>query len=580
MKQKLIKKWRRRLFTLGSTFLLVIALFMFGSSALAQQSVFGPKVNIDQKKLLNNEYSLRKVLESGGQFFTVPYTPYDSQTKSGDGVGEGPDGPRSVQRQAYYPHADINFLKFNGLGAQSCFECHHSIGTYREPGTTSQAMLRKPGVIGGSAGFASNAYINTDFPNPLTELIRNPPHIFGTGYTQQLATEMTYQLQLGKQRARMKAKASPNTEQSVHLVAKKIDFGTFRTTYNQQTDEFEDDVSGVEGVAEDLVIRPFQWKGISSSVRHFARDALDFHFSMQAEEKVGYRDCDKDGLPRAGEKTNEVTIGNVSALTSFVAMTRPPVQQLPEGKQDLVHKGEKLFGDTCATCHVTNMRLSEPSVLIANPPAPATITECPKEAASLINPMPSTDSLEVIRQFNQDLPRLSKLSQDEEEQIEVFGALKRNFLPSANRGYLISLSPTQQDNLPAYVYPRLPENKDKSIDIPLYSDLKTHDLGEGLSDLVGQPSDVEGITIPPRQFLTRPLWGVADTGPWLHDGRARTLKEAILLHASKGSEANDAIDKFKKLSSGEQNAIVEFLLTLRLPVEEGLEITNNLNPSN
>ena len=568
------------LFTLVSTFLLVIALLMFGSSALAQQSVFGPEVNIDQEKLLNNEYSLRKVLESGGQFFTVPYIPYDSQTKSGDGAGEGPNGPRAKQRQAYYPHADINFLKFNGLGAQSCFECHHSIGTYREPGTTSQAMLRKPGVIGGSAGFASNAYINTEFPNPLTELIRNPPHIFGTGYTQQLGTEMTYQLQLQKQRAHIKAKASPNTKQSVHLVANKIDFGTFSTTYNQQTGKFKDDTKGVEGVAEDLVIRPFQWKGISSSVRHFARDALDFHFSMQAEEKVGYRDCDKDGLPRAGEKTNEVTIGNVSALTSFVAMTRPPVQQIPEGKQDIVHKGERLFGDTCATCHVTKMRISEPSVLIANPPAPATITQCPTEAASLINPMPSTSSLEVIRQFNQDLPVLSKLSQDEEEQIDVFKALKRNVLPSANMGYLISLSPTQQDNLPAYVYPRLPENKDKSIDIPLYSDLKTHDMGEGLSDIVKQPSDVENIKIRKNQFLTRPLWGVADTGPWLHDGRARTLKEAILLHASKGSEANVAIDKFKKLSSGEQNAIVEFLLTLHLPVEEGLEITNNLNPSN
>ena len=577
MKQKIISKLRQMLLILSGTLLLFIVLLMFDSNALAQQSVFGPEVNIDQQKFLNKEYPLRKVLESGGQFFTVPYIPYDAETKSGDGAGEGPDGPRSVQQKVYYPYADIHFLKFNGLGAQSCFECHHSIGTYREPGTVSQAMLRKPGVIGGSAGFASNAYINPDFPHTLTELIRNPPHIFGTGYTQQLGTEMTYELQLEKHLAQTEAKAHPNIKQSVDLVAKNIDFGIFSTIYNSRTGNFEDDVSQVEGVAGDLVIRPFQWKGIASSVRHFVRDALDFHFSLQAEEKVGYLDCDKDGLPQPGDKTNEVTVGNVSALTSFVAMTRPPVQQIPQGEADIVNLGDKLFKEAdCISCHVPEMRISSPSILIANPlPSPENIDSCPTEVSSLLNPLLSTESLEVIRQFNKDLTVLK----DEEEPIKAFEALKRKSLPSKALGYVISLSPTRKDNLPAYVYPRLPENKDRSIEIPLYSDLKTHDMGEGLFDIVGQGADVEGITIPASQFLTRPLWGVGDTGPWLHDGRARTLKEAILLHASEGSEANDAIDKFQKLDSEQQNAIVEFLLSLRLPIVKGLKITNQLPPN-
>ena len=298
----------------------------------------------------------------------------------------------------------------------------------------------------------------------------------------------------------------------------------------------------------------------------------------QCMGKVGYLDCDNDGLPQAGAKTNEITIGNVSALTSFVAMTRPPVQQIPQGKEDIVNMGEELFKETdCISCHVPEMRISSPSILIANPlPLPQNIDSCPTEASSLINPVSSTESLEVIRQFNKDLPVLDRLSKDEEEPIEAFEAFKRKDLPSTEDGYLISLSPTRSDNLPAYVYPRLPENKNRSIDIPLYSDLKTHDMGEGLSDIAGQGSDVEGITIPKSQFLTRPLWGVGDTGPWLHDGRARTLKEAILLHASKGSEANDVIDNFKELDSEEQNAIVEFLLSLRLPIVKGLKITNQL----
>jgi CxxC motif-containing protein (DUF1111 family) len=80
------------------------------------------------------------------------------------------------------------------------------------------------------------------------------------------------------------------------------------------------------------------------------------------------------------------------------------------------------------------------------------------------------------------------------------------------------------------------------------------------------------VCIPVRFFLTRPLWGVADTGPWLHDGRATSLMEAILMHgdtASKsGSEAAKIIDAFKALSPADQQAVVNLLLSFRLPVTQ------------
>ena len=74
-------------------------------------------------------------------------------------------------------------------------------------------------------------------------------------------------------------------------------------------------------------------------------------------------------------------------------------------------------------------------------------------------------------------------------------------------------------------------------------------MGKGLKERFGfrQPTDVAGLVVPEDEFLTRPLWGVGDTGPWLHDGRAESLEEAILLHRSDGSEANDVIDAFTKL---------------------------------
>ena len=66
-----------------------------------------------------------------------------------------------------------------------------------------------------------------------------------------------------------------------------------------------------------------------------------------------------------------------------------------------------------------------------------------------------------------------------------------------------------------------------------------------------------------REWRTPPLWGVADSGPYLHDGRAATLEEAILMH---GGEAELARNNYEKLSAKEKELILEFLGSLRAPV--------------
>src|SRR5262249_29005109 len=65
----------------------------------------------------------------------------------------------------------------------------------------------------------------------------------------------------------------------------------------------------------------------------------------------------------------------------------------------------------------------------------------------------------------------------------------------------------------------------------IYSDLLPHDLGGDLVDggnvyYGEQPAD--GAS--PQEWRTPPLWGFRDTGPYLHDGRARTLDQAVALH--------------------------------------------------
>jgi CxxC motif-containing protein (DUF1111 family) len=65
-----------------------------------------------------------------------------------------------------------------------------------------------------------------------------------------------------------------------------------------------------------------------------------------------------------------------------------------------------------------------------------------------------------------------------------------------------------------------------------------------------------------REWRTPPLWGVADSAPYLHDGRAATLNEAISLH---GGEALAAKDRYFHLPDEDRRAVVEFLSCLRAP---------------
>ena len=63
-------------------------------------------------------------------------------------------------------------------------------------------------------------------------------------------------------------------------------------------------------------------------------------------------------------------------------------------------------------------------------------------------------------------------------------------------------------------------------------------------------------------FTTARLWGVADTAPYLHDGRALTLTDAILFH---GGEAQLARDAFDNLADADKEKMLIFLRTLRTP---------------
>jgi CxxC motif-containing protein (DUF1111 family) len=92
-----------------------------------------------------------------------------------------------------------------------------------------------------------------------------------------------------------------------------------------------------------------------------------------------------------------------------------------------------------------------------------------------------------------------------------------------------------------------------------YTDLLVHDMGTGLAD--NRPDFLaEG-----NQWRTSPLWGIGlldktnGTAYYLHDGRARSLEEAILWH---DGEAKNAKQQFMQLNSTQRNQVLKFLESL------------------
>lgn len=92
-----------------------------------------------------------------------------------------------------------------------------------------------------------------------------------------------------------------------------------------------------------------------------------------------------------------------------------------------------------------------------------------------------------------------------------------------------------------------------------YTDLLIHDMGDGLSD------DRPDYLASGREWRTTPLWGIGLTKVvnghtfFLHDGRARSIAEAILWH---GGEAEAARERFRTMNAADRAALLAFLGSL------------------
>ncbi len=458
---------------LGLASVLALASWMVVAPvASAQPPGEGPALGdrLTQEEVESGDLSLTELRREGRRVFSTPFNKLD-------GYGDGPMNKNDPTSPGGRPSLQDNgtFLRVNGLDGQTCLECHSIVSNATIPATF--------GVGGIGAASANAIFQPTDIDvddevgvgyASFNGRFINPPFLFGSGGIELLGKEMTEDLQA------LLAEAKANPGQDVELLTKGVDFGTIR---------FQDGklvTDGIEGVDEDLVVRPFGRKGEFPTVRAFDLEALAFHFGMQPSEVVGKGiDDDGDGV------LDEVTAGEISAMHIFnTTLERPRKTQVTEE----VQAGFKLFQSIgCAECHTPILETRRKELSYCFPEIPE-------------------------RPFENEFYRVD-LSED----------------PTGFK-----------------------ETKDGGLSVILFADLKRHDMGDALAESFGSELD--------RFFTTARLWGVADTAPYLHDGRATTLTEAILLH---GGEAQAARDNFAGLSDKDRILVLTMLRALRTPSEVG-----------
>lgn len=452
--------------------------------------------------------------EAGDELFETRFNSFDGV---GAKVGQN-------QRFTHVPRADLNGpgewaqhqpARATGPNAEACLACHN------EPfedgaGLASTNVHRDPQHSGVMGSFIE----------------RSTPHLFGLGALQVLAEEMTGALQGTRDEAATKA-CSTRTLQTRTLTAKSINFGTIKATPEGNPCLATIDTSGVTGVESTLIVKPYQWKGSTATLREFNRDAAHNELGMQAEEFAGTGiDGDFDGV------TNEMTIGDMTALAVYLAAQPRPTTKaelaqlgllppLDPAEKQAIQDGRQAFQTIgCTVCHRPQLVLDHN--IFSEPSQSANY----RDATFPGGQDPRAERVDPAFAVTFDLTR------DQPDNIVT--------LPGGQVMHLGSLETDDQGH---------------GI-VRLYGDLKRHRMGSTLAE----PIDEVGSGA--STFMTAELWGVGSTAPYMHDGRATTLTEAILAH---GGEAGAARDAFAAQSPSVQDSVIAFLNNLVLYKVPGSE---------
>lgn len=507
------------------------ALIVCATQVSTQEPVIGAELAVPSHLLNGAEFklALSDLIERGRQLFAANWTDEDG---GGRPLTKGTGQPLSdPSRPLTGPR---RFNRISGPDANSCAGCHNA----------------PYAIVGGGGDFATSVFVQAerfDFvtfdrtdttvtrgsldeakrPATLQSVgnMRSTPGLFGAGYLEMLARQMTQDLQV--------IRDSILPGQSKGLVSKGVSFGVLARRADGVWDTQQ-----VEGLPPQsllvstspripsLLIQPWHQSGSAVSLREFTNTAYNRHHGIQTTERFGAgTDPDGDGV------RNEMTRGDVTAVTMFLATLPVPGRVIPNDPEieRKVLAGERAFARIrCTECHVTALPLDRRGWIYSEPGPFNVPGNLQRRAARLL-------------------------------EVDLTDAV-----------------------LPA---PRLRPGRDglSVVRVPAYTDFKLHDITDPADETATEPLDMNQPASSPRflegnrRFLTRRLWGTANEPAYFHHGLITTLREAVLAHSG---EAREQRRGFQALSEYDQEALLGFLETLQVlpPGTKNLIVDENLRP--
>ncbi|MDA7864686.1 hypothetical protein N9B24_01025 [bacterium] len=364
------------------------------------------------------------------------------------------------------------------------------------------------------------------------------------------------------------------------------------------------EISGRPATRPDGRYGRFGWRGNIATLIDFCDQACAAEMGLETARIPQPLD---PTLPGYQNPTTDISDEQIRTMAAFVAALPAPSRRFPQDSEarHAAVRGEQLFASVgCAVCHVPTV---SPAVglysdLLMHDMGQESIDLNPADPyITRITPVSRVDQRVVQKseniRFYDDALTTSYYGSTSvmsgtisEQRSTTKGSTAVDLSPINRRQTNIRYSPTSYE----FTYPKQPDTLMRFV--PTGSEIKrsvkssqsnqtdskrtlhnqTLASGKDTYTIDRTKRNVEltetkrtnytRIHIEPtntmQEWRTPPLWGVRDSAPYLHDGRAATLLEAVSMHEG---EAAGTRDRFLNLSHSDRSAIINFMETLVAP---------------
>ncbi|QDS94691.1 Cytochrome c [Roseimaritima multifibrata] len=300
------------------------------------------------------------------------------------------------------------------------------------------------------------------------------------------------------------------------------------------------------GTISGRVAGKYGWRGQVNTLSDFVAGACATEMGLNVSNIAQQANDPAD--PHYVSLAADISTRQVADLTSYVAdLPAPAKQLLPAEDRKRVRRGERIFSSVgCAACHIADIL-----------PARGIFSDLLLHdmGSDLQDPFPAPAN--QLTSTNSTAPASAYQSQygGETSSYRIGSSPNRSGAPN-RRGP----PPNRRRSAPSVVSSLIPAGTPQAIamDYPEQPQFPRGDVSQ--AELNGQHRfSWDALQ---REWKTPPLWGVADSAPYLHDGRAETLTDAIQWH---GGEADESKRNFLKLNEEQKELMLAFLESLKAP---------------